>query len=295
MPRLPRLHVANACYHVVLRGNHGNDIFSAPGDRPLLEQFVASALPHTHVRVHAYCWSNDHIQLLVQVADVPLGRFMQRIGTRYARAVQKRSGTNGHLFESRYEARLVDVDSYYLDLIRDIHLLPVRLGFVTQPEQSPWTSHRAYLSELPHPWLHTELALRQLHWQPQRAREIYKDFIAAGLGAANDPSLYVGHRDDPRVLGDDRFLATLQWRSPSSFESAPSPPTLATIVAEICADLGISADDLRSVRQNRLLSRARGLITARARDAYAASLTEIARFLNRSPSALARAAERYGK
>ncbi|HEY0687284.1 MAG TPA: transposase [Steroidobacter sp.] len=295
MPRLPRLHIANACYHVVLRGHHGRDIFFRPADRRLLEECVAGALHHTRMRVHGYCWLNNSIDLLVQVADVPLSRFMQRIGTRYARAVQRPRRDSGQLFEHRYEARIVDVDSYFLDLLRDFHLRPVRSGIVSIPEQSRWTSHRAYLSRVPHPWLHTELGLRLLHWQPQRARELYRDFIDAGIGTASDPALYTGHRHDPRVLGDDRFLATLQWRPPAGGQPAPAAPALAAIVQEICLELGITTDQLRSVRQNRVLSRARGLITARARDAYAATLADIAKFLNRSPSALARAAERYGK
>lgn len=297
MPRLPRLHIANACYHVVLRGYQGQAIFFRPADRRLLEECVAGALHHTRMRVHGYCWLNHSIDLLVQVADVPLSRFMQRIGTRYARAVQRRPRESAQLFEHRYEARIVDVDSYFLELLRDLHLRPMRDGVVPSPEQSRWTSHRAYLSRIPHPWLHTELGLRLLHWQPQRARELYKEFIEAGIGSTSDPALYVGHRDDPRVLGDDRFLAALQWRPPTADAnpSAPATPALAAIIQEICVDFGITTDELRSVRQNRVLSRARGLITARARDAYAATLAEIAKFLNRSPSALARAAERYGK
>ena len=243
MPRRPRLHIANACYHVVLRGHRGKDIFFRPADRDLLETFVADALRHTRVRIHGYCWLTDSIHLLVQVADVPLSRFVQRIGTRYARSVQKRARVSGRLFEHRYESRIVDMDSYLLELLRDLHLRPVRAGMVERPEQSRWTSHRAYLSINPHPWLQTGLALRLLHWKPARARAIYKEFIAAGIGATSDPALYQGHKDDPRVLGDDQFLAAIQWQPIAAIQTrsdtANDSHDLGKIVTERTTDASL--------------------------------------------------------
>ena len=95
MARRRRLHFNGAHYHVTLRGNHQQDIFHCESDHRLLERYVAEALEPTRVRIHAYCWMSNHIHLLAQVADVPIGRFVQRIGTRFARAVQKREGTTG--------------------------------------------------------------------------------------------------------------------------------------------------------------------------------------------------------
>ena len=69
--------------------------------------------------------------------DVPLGRAMMRIASRYARATQKRRPTTGHLFERRYRAILVDADSYLLELIRYIHLNPVRASIVSDPQDYP--------------------------------------------------------------------------------------------------------------------------------------------------------------
>jgi len=88
--RRPRLHVPGGFYHVTLRGNHRQDIFFSDEDRFRLERYVATALEQVGARTHAYCWMTNHIHLLIQVADTPLGAFMQRIGTRYARAVQAR-------------------------------------------------------------------------------------------------------------------------------------------------------------------------------------------------------------
>ncbi|MES1192275.1 MAG: transposase [Steroidobacter sp.] len=85
MPRKPRIHVPGAFYHVTLRGNHSQDIFFSPNDRWMLNQIVAEVLDRFHARLHAYCWMTNHVHLLIQVGDTPLGRLMLRIASRYAR------------------------------------------------------------------------------------------------------------------------------------------------------------------------------------------------------------------
>ena len=112
MPRPPRIHVGGGFYHVTLRGNHAQPIFFQPADRVTLESIVADTIPRCGARVHAYCWMTNHIHLLVQVGEIPLGRVILRIASRYARTVQARLYTTGHLFERRYHSVLVDADAY---------------------------------------------------------------------------------------------------------------------------------------------------------------------------------------
>ncbi|MGH8175253.1 MAG: transposase [Steroidobacter sp.] len=113
-------------YHVTARGNHRRDIFFKHADRQTLDSIMAGALSHTGARVHGYCWMTNHVHMLVQVSEQPPGRLMQRVGARFARCIQKEFHTTGHLFENRYHAVLVDVDSYFLELLRYIHLNPPR-------------------------------------------------------------------------------------------------------------------------------------------------------------------------
>jgi REP element-mobilizing transposase RayT len=210
--RRPRLHVPGGFYHVTLRGNHRQDIFFSDEDRLRLERYVATALEQVGARIHAYCWMTNHIHLLIQVADTPLGAFMQRIGTRYARAVQARVPTTGHLFQNRYHALLVDVDRYFLALLRYIHLNPVRAGLVSDPEDYRWSSHRAYLGLADCHWLETEFGLRMFNAHIAGARDRYRAFVVQAIGSPRDPQLTAPTRGEPRVLGDDVFLQTLAAR-----------------------------------------------------------------------------------
>jgi len=158
MPRHPRLHVPGACYHVILRGNHQENIFGAPEDRKVLNDIVGEALPLHGARIHAFCWMN-HLHALTQIGEMELGPLVQRIAVRYSRYRHKQLGTTGHLFERRHRAFLVETDLYFITLLRYIHLNPVNAGMVKTAQEYPWSSHRVYLGLDAIPWLTTAFGL----------------------------------------------------------------------------------------------------------------------------------------
>lgn len=145
MPRKPRLHVPGALYHVTARGNSRGPIFFADSDRWLWMRLITEGLDRYRCRIHAFCWMTNHIHMAVQVSDRRLGSFMNWVTSQYARVTNKRLDRSGHLFERRYGAKLVDSDSYLLQLVRYIHLNPVMAKVVEDPADYPWSSHRAYL------------------------------------------------------------------------------------------------------------------------------------------------------
>ena len=104
IPRPPRLHVPGGVYHVVLRGNHREALFSTAADCRVLNEIVADAAERSHV--HAFCWMSNHLHTLLQVADEPLGAIMQRIAMRLCPPPASAHETTGHLFERRYKAQL---------------------------------------------------------------------------------------------------------------------------------------------------------------------------------------------
>jgi REP element-mobilizing transposase RayT len=95
---ITRLHVPGGCYHVILRGNHREDLFATADDRYELNGIVAQTLEKYQARAHAFCWMTSH------------------------------PPAHTNLFERRYKAWLVDTDAYFIALIRYIHSNPVRAG-----------------------------------------------------------------------------------------------------------------------------------------------------------------------
>lgn len=272
MPRPPRLHVPGGCYHVILRGNHREALFDDPADRRLLNNIVGEVLGRFSARAHAFCWMTNHLHLLLQIADAPLGKLMQRIAMRYSRFRHKALRTTGHLFERRYKAKLVDVDTYFLTLVRYIHLNPIKARMVSQPSDYPWSSHRAYLGHEVIPWLVTDLALSMFSSDFVRARTLYQQFM---LEPVDDDDIHEGsHPEDPRVIGSDRFINSIPFvpykpRSPQSLES---------LASDICAEHSLSLNLVRSRSSARFLTAVRLCILEHAIDQRVATLTEVARF-----------------
>lgn len=286
MPRVPRLHVDGAFYHVILRGNHRQDIFFRPQDRYRFSELVADVMTRFRMRVHAYCWMTNHIHMAVQVSDVPLGKAMMRIARRYAWERQ-RGRRGGHFFERRYRALLVDADSYLLELIRYIHLNPVRAGMVSDPADYPYSGHRAYLGRTDAAWLTTDFALSLLSGELNRAREAYRLFVRAGIGITGENWL-TGHPEEPRILGDDQFLSRLSVRL-----RPRGRLTLTELIDQVCQEHSIAAAELVGPSRARHRARVRAVIVDRALRLRVASLSEMARHFNRSNTTLSKSLLHY--
>jgi putative transposase len=282
MARPLRIHIPGAFYHVTLRGNHRQQIFFRPEDRDLLNDIVAEAIDRLHARVHAYCWMSNHVHLLVQVGDTPLGRIMLRIGSRYARAVQRRLETTGHLFERRHHPTLVDADEYLLAVLRYIHRNPVDARIVPSAAEYPWSSHHAYIGARAEPWVTTDFALRMFH--PTRARAVaaYLRFLQEPLCEQSSSLFEQLNPNDPRVLGSDDFIARMQNRSGESAQRA----TLEEIIQEACLEFSVSEEALQSPSRRRCLTRVRAWIVRQAIHRHAATISAVARRLNRDESTI---------
>lgn len=288
MSRKPRLHVDGAFYHVILRGNHRDRIFFKPADRDRFDELVAENTERFRMRVHAYCWMSNHVHLLIQVADIPLGRAMMRIAGGYAREMQRMRPTTGHFFERRYRAILVDADSYLLELIRYIHLNPVRAGMVVAPEAYPWSGHSAYLGVSSTPWLTTDFALSLFSSKCSAAREAYRQFVLAGVGMTTDQELVSGRPDDKRILGNDDFLAKI---------TTPRKPrltiSLQSLIDAICNAHATDSVMLFAPGRQRQAAKLRAVVLHHALHLRIATLSDIARHFNRSASTLTESLDLY--
>ncbi len=289
MPRPPRLHVPGACYHVVLRGNHQESLFGSAADRNVLNDIVADVLTRFDCRIHAFCWMVNHLHALLQIADCPLGKIMQRIAARYSRYRHKALNTSGHLFERRHRAKLVDVDTYFLTLLRYIHLNPVKAKIVNDPSDYPWSSHRAFLGAESISWLTTGFGLSLFSDDLVQARIAYERFVLEPREEADEDLDLKAHPGDSRILGTDQFIADI----PLVSRKPHSPLTLEQFAESLCAQHHINADLLRSPSRTRYLASIRVAFSIQAIERRVATLCEIARFLNRDPSSLTKLLGRH--
>jgi hypothetical protein len=133
------------------------------------------------VTVHAYCWLQAEARLAVQIADVPIGQFAQRIAEQYAPRLEQELSLTGSHFEQKYRGVLVDGQTALLDLVRHIHLAPVRAGLTDDLLDYRWCSHRTYMGLEEAPWLTTKAALEYFAQSGADARSGYAKFMEQGL------------------------------------------------------------------------------------------------------------------
>ena len=135
MPRAPRLDTLGALHHVIVRGIERSTIFRDDTDRTDFLDRIRRLFPETGT-VH-YAWS-----LLS----------MHRLLGGYGTTFNHRHHRCGHLFQNRFKSTLVEEESYFLELLRYIHLNPLRAGIVSDLDaltRYPWSGHAVLLGEAP--------------------------------------------------------------------------------------------------------------------------------------------------
>src|SRR5664279_2859353 len=140
MARPLRIEYPGAFYHVTSRGNEQKDIFRSRKDREKFLGYLESAKERYGAVIHAFCLMNNHYHLLLETPSGNLSQIMRHINGAYTTYFNVKRKRAGHLFQGRYKAILVEADEYAKELSRYIHLNPVRVGIVANPEEYRWSS-----------------------------------------------------------------------------------------------------------------------------------------------------------
>ena len=288
MARKPRLHYIGALYHVMVRGNGGQNIFTDDKDRYRFYLFLQEGVEKFGHRIHAFCLMNNHVHLAIQVGDKPLSRIMQNLCFRYTQWVNSRQKRVGHLFQGRYKAIVVDADAYLVEMVRYIHLNPVRAKLVKIPEAYPWSGHRAYMGHEELPWLTTEWVLSQFAQRLKTARTKYDKFVQYGRDEGHRQEFHRG-TSEGRILGDDTFIERVYSESEDGEKKSV---TLDEIIESVGKVYGLTEEEMVSGGKCRNPSEARGMIAYLVREVSGMSLTDLGRRMKRDVSSLSLAADK---
>ena len=148
MPRQPRLDAPGVLQHVMARGIERRKIFWNDKDRSSFLNRLALILEETQTQCYAWVLIPNHFHLLLRTGATPLSTVMRRLMTGYAVTFNIRHRRSGHLFQNRYKSVVCEEDPYLLELIRYIHLNPLRTGLVKdlkELDKYSWTGHSAIL------------------------------------------------------------------------------------------------------------------------------------------------------
>ena len=210
MARPRKIHFDGALFHITARGNDKQRIFRSDADFRRYIKAISLCQEKLAFSLYAFVLMPNHVHLLIQVGKHSIDLIMQRIQTSYTMYFNKKHQHTGHVFQGRYHWFLVDEERYLLELIRYIHLNPVRAGLGTDPKEYPWSSHAAYLN-LNHtflPLLSPERVLPLFSSTPHQQVELYGKFILAGIGSQWEdvlPQPAWGH-----IVGSEKFIGKME-------------------------------------------------------------------------------------
>jgi len=237
MPRHPRIHAPGLLYHLMARGNNGQAVFVAPADYEAFLQVLQTTRERYPFSLSAYVLLPNHFHLLLEVRETPTGRLMQAVLTGQARRVNRVHQRRGQVFQGRYTAILCERDSYLVELVRYLHLNPVRAGLVQRPQDWPWSGQREYLGRAKQRVTAPGPVRGQLATPAQ-----YAAFVREGGKGSYRVEWHPS--DSAPFLGPEQFVR----RVVKGRELAPlrRPPPLAVLWQEAAEQAGLSPEAWRS-------------------------------------------------
>jgi REP-associated tyrosine transposase len=316
MPRGPRLDAPDTLHHVMVRGIEGRVIFRDDQDRDDFVRRLGEVAMTKDLTLYAWALVPNHLHLLVRTGATPLARAMGSLLTGYAGAFNRRHRRRGHLFQNRYKSIVVEEEPYLLELVRYIHLNPLRahvLPDVRALDRYPYTGHAVLLGRRRCAWQDTARVLGRFAPRLARARRAYRAFVGTGIPQGRRPDLQGGglvrslggwaavqtlrrgreyYAGDERVLGSTAFVTALQRDLAARPAERRPPVPLDALVSRVCAAVHLAPSALQEGSRRPGVCRAREGIAYLALEVGGYPAPRLVAFLGVRPPSIHKAAQR---
>jgi len=320
MPRQSRIDAPGALQHIIVRGIERQAIFKHSKDYRDFLTRLGSIVVQTETSCFAWALMTNHVHLLLRTGLVPMSTIMRRLLTGYAQQFNRRHRRHGHLFQNRYKSFLCEEQAYLLELVRYIHLNPLRAGQVKDTKQlaSHWKcGHSALMGKRGCEWQNTDYVLGLFGKTVGPARRAYVAFVNKGVGQGRRPDLVGGGlirsaggwsalkafrssglriMGDERILGNSDFVESVIRRANETYEKQTIAMAkgldLEAVMAAVLEHFKLDRALVTSSSRQRTVARARAIICCLAVDQLMISGQEVSRKLNLSPSAVSKLAAR---
>jgi len=231
MPRQARIDAPDAVQHIIVRGIERRRIFRDDADRDAFLVRLGAILRAAATPCYAWALLPNHVHLLLRTGQTPLATVMRELLTGYAVTFNHRHHRYGHLFQNRYKSILCQEEPYLLQLVRYIHLNPLRVQLVADLQSLdnyPYAGHSVLLGKHTHDWQDTDAVLGRFGARVGAARRAYRAFVEAGISLGRRPEMVGGGlirslggwaeatkalrhgaarvKGDERILGDSSFV-----------------------------------------------------------------------------------------
>ena len=323
MPRQSRIDSPGALHHIIARGNEKRKIFEDKKDYQEFLVRLGDILTHTQTICYAWALIPNHFHLFLRTGIVPIATIMRRLLTRYAIYFNRRHRRYGHLFQNRYKSILCQEDPYFLELVRYIHLNPLRANMVkslASLDKYPYAGHSAVMGRVERQWQDTDYILEWFGKRVKSARSKYHDFIKEGISMGKRPNLTGGGlvrsaggwlnliemrrakvfaKGDERILGEGDFVEQMLQEAGEAFEKksflAAQGWDIDKLAGHVAKLLDMDISDVWSAGKYRPIVRARSLLCYWAVRELGVSMASMAKRLGISSSAVMQSVARGEK
>jgi len=143
MPSGPRLLLAHACYHLIMRGNQRQTVFLNEIDyKAYLARIRLYKKRHMFL-LYGYCLMPNHIHIVGEPRKPKdLAKFMQGVSRSYTAYFNRRYKKVGHLWQGRYKSKIIAKDAYLVDCIQYAEHNPIRAGLSKTAGEYCWSSYQ---------------------------------------------------------------------------------------------------------------------------------------------------------
>src|SRR5208283_4542679 len=285
MPRQARLDAPGILHHVMARGIEHCHIYQDDRNR---EDFILRLSELTAKRawtIYAWALMPNHFHLLVRTGKNPLSRNMRTLMSGYAGYFNRRHNRHGHLFQNRYKSIVCEDEVYFLELVRYLHLNPLRSNIVAdlnELDSYKYSGHSAIVGLVERNWQDSDDVLGRFSDKRRSAIRLYREYTAAGIEQGRRAELegggllrsYGGWKGvkelrrgrekycaDERVLGSTSFIEELLNEVEKQEEGKSKKVSLKTLIDRLAKDMGVSRESMTGSGRNREVTRARAVLS----------------------------------
>jgi len=179
----------------MIRGIERKKIFRDNKDRDNLLERISSLIPETNTVCYAWALLPNHAHFLFRTGDVELSTLMRRLLTGYAVSFNRRHKRHGQLFQNRYKSIICQEDIYLRELVRYIHLNPLRAKLVSDLShlnKYHYSGHSVLMGRVKRQWQDKGYVLSYFGRKPGDARRGYLSYVNEGVERGRRPELVGG-------------------------------------------------------------------------------------------------------
>ena len=320
MPRKARIDAPGALQHIIGRGIASQKIFIDNTDKKRFVERLGRVLAESQTPCYAWALLDNHFHLLLKTGNVPISTLMRRLLTGHSVSFNLRHKRAGHLFQNRYKSILCQEDTYLLELVRYIHLNPLRAGLVGSMQQLDryrYCGQSVLMGITDYEWQDTDYVLKLFGKRVGAARKHYHEFVEKGIKAGRRPDLIGGGlvrtaggwaalkasrqegvhiKGDERILGERDFVEAVlkaqNERLERRYRLQLQGFDFDHAVSRVAQIFELKPQDILSTVRERQRTKARSVLCFWAVSELEMTGTEVARRLKMSNSSISRAVAR---